>query len=766
MTLKNIRRPGMAAFLLYLGVSFIFAGAMSGCADKKDSLKDEEEGTVEGFEEFDEYYAVNPTGINEVPGLPGIKADDEILLEAQQYLALLTPAEKVNQMSGKTEFDLTYMFDQYDNEERGIDGFYYLDGPRGARWIQDAAPYGTTVFPASVTRANSWSPELETELGKIAGDETRALGANVNLAPCMNQVTHPRHGRSQETYGEDSHLLGVMGGAYVKGVQYETAGKNPIGACVKHYAANNIENTRMQVNVNVDERTLREVYLRHFKRAIQESNPAMVMGSYNQVNGFYSCMNKPLLKGFLRDEWYWSGMVISDWFATGSTVESLEATLDVEMPISMVNDWFPNIIYGTSLQTAIDNGTADIELVNQSVLRILYQKVRLGMMDYDTEQQDTSVLQSDPSMQTVLESARKGIVLLKNESILPLDKTNLSNGIVMLGEYANKKILGDQGSSDAHPVEANESDALVKNCYEGIADVLGAGNVQAFVDEAADTGNAVSSADVVIVVVGTIPRSLWTGAGEEGEGYDRESLALPQRDLDNIAYATENNDNVIVVAQIGGPFLVKNWISDVKGLIWGGFMGMKGGTALAEIIFGDVNPSGKTCQSFPVNETDLPAFDNESEEVTYQYYHGYRYLDKQGTAPQYYFGHGLSYTTYSYSNLQVAGVDEDTLEVTVSVDVQNTGDIDGEEVVQLYVGFDNTKVADSIGRPKKELKAFDRVALSAGEKKTVTLTIDPEDLTYWNAEVGKMILEKMEYQLYVGASSDPADLLTGAFTID
>jgi len=715
---------------------------------------------------------------------------DPDALTALGILQAMSLEEKVQQMSGPA-YNPNNMFDQESNERLGIPGFLYMDGPRGVRWYN--SDYGTTVFPVAAARASSWDLELERKIGKTMAQEMRYLGRHILLAPTINQVSHPRWGRAQESYGEDSMLLGTMGAAFIRGAQYDPSVADPqdpnqpiedtyrIQACVKHIAANNIEDTRIHVNAVLDERTLREVYLPHFEKAV-EAGVSCAMASYNRVNGDYSCYSKPILRDILKDEWNFPGFVVSDWFAKGNTFNSPAAGLDIEMPFSSGS--FPSLFdseyfYGASLTTAVKNGIVAEELVDQAALRVLYAKVHYGLMTHEPGWTPW-LTKGEAAQELALDAARKGIVLLKNgadvaldDDVLPLDAAEIRK-IAVVGKFANSENMGDKGSSDAKVVDGE----LVITPFEGIRDAFeGAGKSVVTYETVAGHETALAEMDVIVVVGAYYYADLArSSSGEEGEWKDRASLALPQRDLSNITAATAlkttNPDlKVVVVAKSGGAIVVKDWIDDVDAFIMSWFAGMKEGTALAEILFGDINPSGKLCQSFPVNESDLPVFDNANvDDVEYDYYHGYRWLEKKGIAPQYPFGYGLSYTTFSYANLSVATptVAEDGT-VTVSVEVTNSGPVAGSEVVELYVGFANTAVNDTWGRPVKELKAFARAEdLAPGEKRVVTLELAAKDLAYWDETAKAWVVEKMAYPIYVGPSSDAADanMLTGTFTIE
>jgi beta-glucosidase len=432
-----------------------------------------------------------------------------------------------------------------------------------------------------------------------------------------------------------------------------------------------------------------------------------------------------------------------------------------------------------------------VGLVDEAVLRILYAKVHFGVIDKWDKTKNWSpwLTKSDATQALALEAAREGIVLLKNgataaltDDVLPLSAAT-QKVVAVVGKFANSENMGDKGSSDAKVVDSS----LVITPYEGIAERLGATNPSvsacagatpcalAF-ESVAGHEAALATADVIVVVGAYYPADLArSSTGEEGEWKDRVSMSLPQRDLDNInaaiALRGQNpNLKIVVVMKSGGAIVVNPWIADVDAVVMAWFAGMKEGTALGEILFGDISPSGKVVQSFPAEETDLPPFQNATTgDVSYDYYHGYRWLDRQSKAARWPFGFGLSYTTFAYSNLVVASPtipESGTLSVTV--DITNTGTRIGSEVVQLYVGYPNTALADSWGRPKKELKAFARVAdLAPGAKATVILTVKASDLGYWNTATKQAVVEHAAHALWVGPSSDTNDPNTqkGTFTV-
>jgi beta-glucosidase len=737
-----------------------------------------------------------------LPTAANLECQDPDVQRALGLLRAMTLEEKVQQMSGPVVTSAN-MFEQDDNARLGVPGLKYMDGPRGVRWWN--SDHGTTVYPVAAARASTWDLELERLVGKGMAKEMRFLGRHILLAPTINQVMHPRWGRAQETYGEDAFLLGELGASFVRGVQHDPAQPDPLDpgqpistdtyrvmACSKHFAANNIEDTRIYVNAVLDERTLREVYLPHFKKTV-DAGVASVMSSYNRLNGSYAGYSTTLLRDILKTEWGFDGFVVSDWNAIGNTISSPPAGLDIEMPFS--GDECPDLFncqrfYGRRLVEAVQQGRVEQRWVDEAVLRILHKKVVYGVVDHARE--FTPWLTKGEDTQALAHRAAvEGIVLLKNgptralaDDVLPLDPGAIDK-ITLLGKYALTENMGDKGSSDAKVIDPT----LVFTPYEGLHAALGATNTAAGAcngpagtpcvlkfDALGGNEASVAGSDVLVVVTGFQPADLGRSPlGEEGEWKDRVDLQVMARDRANIdaavAWRSANpGSRVIVVLKGGGAIVVNPWVEQVDGLLMAWYAGMQEGVALAELMFGVANPSGKLVQSFPAAEADLPPFLNTtSGDVQYGYYHGYRWLDREGKIPTYHFGYGLSYTTFAYSNLVVeTPAVSDTGEVVVKVDVTNTGPRTGSEVVQAYVGYPNTQVDDAWGRPVKELKAFARVAdLAPDQTETVTLTIPARELAYWDAAADAMRVERMEYQLLVGPSSDASDpnMRTATFTV-
>ncbi len=642
-------------------------------------------------------------------------------------LSGLSLAEKVEQMAGFTQG--AEMFATPDNEKAGIRGLKFRDGPRGVRLEKGTA----TCFPVAVARGASWDTELERRVGEAIGQEVRALGHNCLLAPTVNTLRHPGWGRAQETYGEDPWFLGIMGIASVQGIQSQ------VPACVKHFACNNIEDTRMTNNAVVDEQTLRENYLRQFEMIVKEADVACVMAAYNKVNNFYCCENQTLLRKLLKKEWQFDGFVVSDWFAAHTTVESALGGLDVEMPWRFFYD---------NLQLAVSGGQVPEEVVDEAVERILRIKFKFGQaLLNEPYEGDPDAVESPEHTALAREAARRGMVLLKNEEgALPIDRGKVKK-VAVVGPWADEARLGDAGSSNVTP-----SYAITP--YLGIKAVAGK---QVEVVTSKDT-SAAAGADVTVVVVALTQQDegeAWNGGG------DRDTLDLSADQEDLILAAAKVSKKTVVVMEAGGPITMEKWKGAADAIVMAWYPGMEGGKALGELLFGDENFSGRLVQTWPVKWEDEPEFGNHQDQTEFEYLHGYRHFDGKGIAPLFPFGFGLSYTSFELSNLVIpCEVVTPSGRLVVAVDVENTGERKGVEVVQAYVGYPSTKVR----RPNKELKGFARVELAPGEKKTLEIPIRIPDLAYFDKDKHKWVVEQGEHVLYVGTDAITLPL-QGTFVI-
>ncbi len=658
--------------------------------------------------------------------------DSDIETRVDELVSQMTLEEKVAQMAGAGGIflpDGETLWEVPGVERLGVPPFKMLDGPRGV------GAAGATTFPVGMARGATWEPELEERVGAAMGSELRAIGGNVLLAPTINILRHPSWGRSQETYGEDVHLLSEMGVAFVRGVQQHILA-NP-----KHYAANSIEDTRFEVDVTVDERSLREIYLPHFRAAVLRGGAASVMSAYNSVNGQFCGENEQLLRGILKGDWGFDGFVLSDWiFGTQSTLGSALNGLDLEMPIARV--------YGQPLLEAVQDGDVSESIVDEAVRRMVRKKLEFRLDRPSAP--DESVLANDEHLALAREVAVKGSVLLKNQAdALPLDTESVAR-IAVVGSLADTPNTGDTGSSNTRP-------SFVVTPLQGIEEAVGDSIEVDHIDKdelsQADL-ETIQGADAVIIVVGLT-------AEDEGEGLisagDRIDLGLGEIRTKLILDAAAANDRAVVVLEGGGAITMGDWLPEVDALLMVWYPGQMGGDAIADLLFGVASPSAKLPITFPTGLDQLPPFDNTSLEVTYDYFHGYRYLDRNDSTPEFPFGFGLSYTTFEVSNLRTSASDAIAGDVvTFTVDVTNTGESKGAEVVQLYVTYPGS----SIMRAERDLKGFSKVELDPGETRSVDMSVPVNSLAYYDVEAAAWALEGLEHEVHVGTSSRDLPLST------
>lgn len=702
--------------------------------------------------------------------------DAQIDAKARELLAQLTLDEKIKMMSGDTRFypGMADMMNGGYNahpwvagaiERLGIPGVRFSDGPRGLIMA------GATTFPVSMGRGASFDPELEERIGDVIGREMRAMGGNFFGGVCINLLRHPAWGRAQETYGEDPIMLGQFGAALTRGVQRH------VMACAKHYALNSMENARFSVDVTIAPRPLHEVYLRHFKKCV-DAGVASIMSSYNSMNGEWCGQNYPLLTTILKDEWGFTGFVMTDFiFGMRDSKKAALAGQDVEMPFAMLHD--------RDLKGLVERGEVPVERVDDAALRVLRQQIRFAQ-GRDPQAYGLETAGGAAHRAVAREAAEKSIVLLKNQgSLLPLGKLN---SMAVIGRLAAAPNTGDGGSSNTIPVH-------VVTPLEGLQTAL-AGQVEIAYDDGGDALRAAklaAGADVVVLVVGythqdegefvspdslaelsknfPAPRpeevkyieAMLTPAGEAVQGAmppggDRKWLTLSPADEALIQAVASANPRTVVAIMAGSAVITENWKDSVPAIMMLWYPGMEGGHAFADILLGKVNPSAKLPCIFPVRAEDLPEYAIDAKAITYDLWHGYRKLERDGVAPAFPFGFGLSYTTYAYSHLRVEQPEIGAGDALAAlVDVTNTGAAAGEEVVQFYVAAPGSQVE----RAPKELKGFARVALQPGETKTVRVEIPAEDLAYYDEALGWTV-EPLAYELIAAQYSlDPKALKAG-----
>lgn len=705
--------------------------------------------------------------------LPEPENEAAYLTLAEDLVAQMSFEEKVDQMYGEKMYQIPKLGIGFlvknrfphvyvgENERLHLPPWVLSDGPRGAR-VMDKEVFSVTTFPVGMARGASWDIDLEERINEVIAIEMRANKVNYAATPCINLLRHPGWGRAQETYGEDPWHLGEFGVAAVKGIE-----KHHVMACPKHFALNSVENSRFIIDVDLDERTLREVYLPHFKKTIQVGKPASIMSAYNKVLGEYAPNNKYLLTDILRDEWGFEGFVSSDWFfGTRDGVESVKAGLDVEMPYQQVYKY-------DVLEKGIEEGEISESDIDKIVTRTLKTRLKYAYTgDQDAYGHDR--IETKEHVDLAREAAEKSMVLLKNEQVLPFT-TKDDDKLLIVGRLANAENTGDYGSS-------NSTSLNIVTPFEGIEAYTKNNGNQVELYDGADVelaASKASEADKVVVVVGfthldegeylagegDMIKSAEAGklVGERGVGGDREDLRLLPEDVELIKKVAEKNNHVVVVYVGGSAINMNDWEDQVEGILFSCYSGMQGGNALANVIYGEVNPSGKLPFSIARNDADYPFFNPYTFKIEYGYYHGYTLFEKENKEVAYPFGYGLSYTDYTYDQLEIQEADllkDGTLKA--SIEVTNEGGIDGEEIVQLYIGFKNSEV----DRPIKLLRAFDKVYLKAGETQTVDLEVDIQDLAWYDPEVKQWKVEEMEYELYVGSSSDTEDLIMTSFSVN
>ncbi len=646
-----------------------------------------------------------------------------------ELLAAMTLEEKVAQKAGSGLVAGSWRTPA--NERLGLHGLAMVDGPRGVSKFTGL----NTAFPVAMARGATWDPELERQVAAAIGSEARARGASVLLGPCINMLRHPRWGRAQETYGEDVHHLSVMGTAFVQGAQ-EDAG---VMASAKHFVANSIEDTRFDVDVRVEPRALREVYLPAFRAVVEDANVASIMTAYNSVDGAIMSEQAELL-AILRDEWAFDGFVESDWiWGTESTVEAANAGLDIEMP--------NGAHFGDDLVTAVEAGEVSMNTLDASVRRIVRAQVAWGLVDEGPvptwQAGDAGVIEHPDHLDLTREAATRSMVLLRNEGgTLPLDPGAL-DAIAVVGALADEPNIGDDGSSDVAPsLVVTPLAGLQAAVPELLVEHLASDDV---LDAAASAD--VAAADVAIVVVGLTTEDESEFIPDISPAGDREGLSLSAAHQQLIEDTVAANPNTIVVLEGGSAILVDPWFEQVPAIVMAWYPGSEGGHALADLLLGEANFSGHLPLTIPVDEADLVPFDNVSLEVDYGYFHGYRALDRAGVPARYPFGHGLSYTEFDYAHLRATD-DQDPSTLTFDVEVTNTGERSGADVVQLYVGYPGSEVE----RNERELRAFARVELAPGETETVALVVDIDELAHWDPVADAWVPEPGPLRIEVGRS--------------
>jgi beta-glucosidase len=637
----------------------------------------------------------------------------------------------------------------------GIPAITLSDGPHGLRrqpeqgdhvGISGSLP--ATCFPTASALGSSFDPLLVRQIGEALGDEARAQDVQVVLGPGINIKRSPLCGRNFEYFSEDPLLAGVLGAALVEGIQ-----SRGVGASVKHYAANNQETDRVRVSADVDERTLREIYLPGFERVVEQARPWTVMCAYNKVNGTYASEHSWLLTDLLRGEWGFDGLVMSDWGAVDDRVAALAAGLDLEMP--------PNLgVSDAAIVSAVRSGELDEGLLDQTVARTLHL-VRRACESPGA----ASAVNADEHHALARRAAAECAVLLKNEDgLLPLHPV-AGDTVAVIGEFARTPRYQGSGSSQVNPTRVDVAlDELRAAVPDGVHVPFAAGfGIDAEDDDEAPAEEAVAlaaRADTVVVFLG-LP------AADESEGFDRAHIDVPANQTALLARIAEANPRVVIVLANGSAVRLSTWEHHAGAVLECWLAGQAAGGAIADLLLGVANPSGRLAETLPIRLEDTPAYLNFPGEAGHVRYGegvfvGYRGYDALGRAVSYPFGHGLSYTRFAYADLHTrvtGGVGQGDLAVEVTCRITNTGPCRGKEVAQLYVGDPTASVA----RPPRELKAFAKIDLPAGESETLTVRLDARDFSYWSSAEQRWVVEPGEFTVAIGASSRDLRLTT---TID
>ena len=615
-------------------------------------------------------------------------------------------------------------------ERLGVPSMTLSDGPHGIRKQAGAGDQlglnpslPATCFPTAATIANSWDPSLGEEIGAHLGEEAASQGVGVILGPGLNVKRSPFCGRNFEYFSEDPFLAGKMAASYIRGIQ-----KNGISACPKHFAANSQELRRMASDSVMDERTLREIYLTGFEIAVKEGKAKAIMSSYNRINGAYANENRHLLQEILRDQWGFEGFVVSDWGGSNDHVEGVAAGSHLEMPTTGGDS-------DLELIDAVKSGRFSEELLDQRVDELLDVILPVTAAVKPLEGKPFDI---DAHHAVAAKASEQSIVLLKNEgNILPLKK---GAKVAVVGEFAQKARYQGAGSSVVNPTRLDNAMDVIKNFD---LDVVGfePGYPRSGAGDPAMRAKAVElakQADVVLLYIGLDEIS-------EAEGLDRSHMRLAQSQIDLLEAVVEANPNVVAVMSAGSAVEMP-WLPKVKALVHGYLCGQAGASSVLKAIVGEVNPSGKLAESYPVKYEDVssaPYFPAKERTAEYRegLYVGYRYFETAKVPVLFPFGFGLSYTTFEYSDLTVSAKE-------AAFTLKNTGKMDGAEVAQLYV----SKPDGDVFRPVKELKGFAKVFLKAGESKKVTIPLDDKAFRYFNVDTNRFEVEGGAWTIMIGAS--------------
>ena len=663
----------------------------------------------------------------------------------------------------------------------------FSDGPHGVRhehgrgwYALEDADDEATYLPVGICLASTWNTDLGYDYGEVLGNEAKERGKNVLLGPGINIIRSPLNGRNFEYLSEDPFLTGAMGVGYVKGLQAQG-----VAACPKHYTANNQETDRHNIDALISKRALHEIYLPAFKDVVQDGGAWSIMGAYNKVNGQYTTHHEYLNNTVLKGDWEFDGVVVSDWASVKDTREALLYGTDIEMGTELLRD-FNNPVYAefymaNPAKEIIENGEVDERFVDDKVRRVLRLMHRTtALTDHGPGKRNVTQHQ-----QKALEVAREGIVLLKNDGLLPMDKTEIKT-LAVIGHNANRRFAGRGGSSQVNALYEITPLEGIRNLVGDDVEVVFAEGYEPYYDESlfrGEGGDAASQsrenredvelartanedlmqeavdlaeeADAVIFVGGWIhghEGMPWGQGTYDAEARDKLNLKLIFGQEDLIRQINTVNDRTAVVLMGGSNVEMENWLPATPAYLHAWYPGMEGGTAIAEILFGEVNPSGKLPMTFANSHEDYPSHSigefpgDGTVDYAEDIYVGYRYFDTQNKDVIFPFGFGLTYTSFEFSDLQVTKQED---KVIVQTTVTNTGDREGAEVVQVYVHHKEP----SVGRPIRELKGFEKVELEPGAAATVNIELDESAFKYYHPEELRWVLESGGYEVQVGNSS-------------
>lgn len=670
-------------------------------------------------------------------------SDTDFLPEKQveYYLDQLTIEEKFQLLAGNR------IFNTHSIKRLGIKPFKMTDGPLGVA-MHSSLYRKNTKFPGGITIAASWNRELLRKFGAAVGEEVRAVGRHAILAPGININRSPLNGRTFEYYSEDPYLTKELAISYVKEIQEEKG----VAACIKHYVANNQETNRSTIDAQIDERTLHELYLRAFMEVVKETDPWMIMTSYNKVNNQYLMASKELLRELVFDKWDFKGFVVSDWYACSKadppvkTEDCIKAGMSLEMPKA-------DVYHPDRLQKAYDEGKISDEDLNDLLQRLLRVMALVGLLG--GKKRSKSKRNTSKHQELARKMAEDGIVLLKNEgNILPLDLNEIET-IAVVGPNKDKKfgkLLYGGSSAVKPPYEITPLKGLKDKCKNKVKIVKDP-----------------SKADVVLIFAGLNHESnisFMPGRrkkvefphGNDTEKTDRIQLELPEEQINLINQTIQQNPKTIVVLVNGSPIAMEGWIEKVPAILEAWYPGMEGGHAIANVLFGDVTPSGKLPITFPKKLSDSPAhkspltWPGKDLKVKYEegIFVGYRYFDKEEIEPLFPFGFGLSYTSFAFNNFMLdKKILSGSSSLSVAIDITNEGNYAGAEVIQVY--FQDIKC--SVERPKKELIGFEKVYLVPNETKTVYIAVNSKDLAFYDINSHSWVVEPGKFKIFIGNSS-------------